>query len=221
MTMVPLPTFEATDGWKLEAAALEVVDQGSLEAGAQLLKDIKALVAEIDRSTRPVISAAHAAHKAAVKQRSDLVAPLEEAEALIKSKVQAYVAEEDRKAREQAALEAAAQREQQEEAEKQARELAEMGEHELAEHVREEAAAEAAAPILVMVPKVAGISTPETWHAEVDDFKALVCAVAAGNVPLAALLPNEKVLGQQARALRSELKWPGVRVFPRRGVSVR
>lgn len=220
--LVPIDRLAGqVDVWELTAIELDVVNQAGLERGAALLRDIKALVAEIQKSTRPVIQAAKAAHSAALKQEKDLLAPLEEAETLIKRKVQTYVTEEERKAREQAALEAAAAREQQEKAEREARELAEMGEHELAEHVREEAAAATALPIVPAPPKAQGIVTPETWHFEVVDLKALVSAVARGDVPLAALLANEKVLGQQARALRAELQWPGVRVYSQRGVTVR
>ena len=44
------------------------------------------------------------------------------------------------------------------------------------------------------------------------DLAALVAAVAAGEVPLAALEPHLPFLNQQARALKDELRYPGVQV---------
>jgi hypothetical protein len=49
------------------------------------------------------------------------------------------------------------------------------------------------------------------WHAEVVDLKALVEAVADGNVPLAALLPNREFLDEAAIRDHEALAIPGVR----------
>ncbi len=130
--------------WAGMAAALEVVDQPSLETAARYLHDIKAIREKIAEACDPVISAAHRAHKAAVQQKKDFEVPLLEAERLIKSKSANYIAAEERKAREAAALEEATRKEALATAEKEARELDEMGEAELADHVRTEAEADSA-----------------------------------------------------------------------------
>jgi hypothetical protein len=62
-------------------------------------------------------------------------------------------------------------------------------------------------------PAVKGLTTKSYWRHEVTDFAALVTACAAGEVPLEALLPNDKLLGQTARALKTAMRWPGVRVI--------
>lgn len=49
------------------------------------------------------------------------------------------------------------------------------------------------------------------WHAEVVDLMALVRAVAAGSVPLAAVLPNASFLDDAAARDRESLEIPGVR----------
>lgn len=69
------------------------------------------------------------------------------------------------------------------------------------------------------VPKIAGLAPRSYWKAEVVDFAALVTACASGDVPLEAVLPNEKLLGQTARALKGALRWPGVRVYEDRGLA--
>ena len=60
-------------------------------------------------------------------------------------------------------------------------------------------------------PKVEGISTRVTWHAEVTDKAALIQAVAEGLVPDVVLEPDMTILNQQARALKDALNYPGVK----------
>jgi hypothetical protein len=82
----------------------------------------------------------------------------------------------------------------------------------------EQQAATVVAPIITREPpKVAGVSGRENWYAECTDLKALVAAIAAGQAPLSLVQANEKVLGQQARSLKSEFRVPGVRVYCERG----
>jgi len=66
------------------------------------------------------------------------------------------------------------------------------------------------APIL---PKVAGIAKQQHWFAEVTDLPALITAVAAGEVPMEAVLANDAWLKKTASALKTAMKYPGVRVW--------
>ena len=86
------------------------------------------------------------------------------------------------------------------------------------------------------LPKTAGIAKQTYWFAEVEgcdgldyakavkhqglsreriqkSFLSLVTAVAAGEVPLEALLPNESWLGITVKGLMHNMKYPGVRVW--------
>lgn len=84
----------------------------------------------------------------------------------------------------------------------------------------EERKAETVAPELTAAPpKVAGIASKGVWKAEVTDKKALVRAVADDLVPLTAVDVSTTVLGQMARALKQDLKWPGIRVWEERGIA--
>jgi hypothetical protein len=74
-----------------------------------------------------------------------------------------------------------------------------------------------AAPVVlepVLAPKAGGFSTTTRWHAEVVDLKALVLAVARGEAPLEALLPNMPFLNSQATNAKSYLAIPGVKAVP-------
>lgn len=88
--------------------------------------------------------------------------------------------------------------------------------------------AEVAPPSLptVVVPTAAGISTRQTWKAEVTDLVALVKAAAkahdAGDPTLMGyLLANETAIGQVARALKAQTRIPGVRVYAQDSMAVR
>ena len=52
-------------------------------------------------------------------------------------------------------------------------------------------------------------------------FFAFLIAVMEGTIPQAAVLVNTKLLGQQAKSLKAQLKWPGVRVWNEKNIAVR
>lgn len=69
--------------------------------------------------------------------------------------------------------------------------------------------------------KVAGFNYTPVTHFAVDDFAALVAAVAAGTVPLDALQPNESHIRQQAGKMGVDLGYAGVRVWTTQDPRVR
>ena len=211
--LVPVNKLQQqTAPWSLRSIELEVTSQTSLEVAGEYLRGIKALREEIANTCDPVIKKAYEVHTVAVAQKKNFEVELIEAERVIKGKVGSFVAEEQRKTREQEAIEAAVARETQEKAEAEARELKAAGEHELAEAVLETAEAEAAPAAVAAPPKAEGVVTRDNWSAEVTDLRALADGVAKGDVPLPALKADQKFLNQQARSLKRELRWPGVRV---------
>lgn len=66
---------------------------------------------------------------------------------------------------------------------------------------------------------VEGQTVRATWSAEVTDVMALVKAIADGTVTPEAIVPNTKFLNQMARAMRENLKWPGVRAVKKTSLS--
>jgi hypothetical protein len=81
-----------------------------------------------------------------------------------------------------------------------------------------EAAEAPPAPPPVLVPRrhspaVPGISELETWHCEVTDIPALVRAVAAGEAPTRAVVPDLRYLKAVVKAAKGGVKIPGVRVW--------
>lgn len=195
------------------------------EGAADWLKQIKARAKAIEEQrvelTKPL--------NATIKKINDLFRRpadlLQKAEASLKRGMLSYQQAEERKRLvEQERLRELARKE-----EERLRKLAEAravtaekkGDLERAEAIRENVPT-IPVPVVapVTVPKVAGMATRELWKCEVTDVMALVKAVAAGEVPSEAILPNDKYLGQTARALKSNLRWPGVRVWSEESLAV-
>ena len=100
-------------------------------------------------------------------------------------------------------------------AEEKARRAEAKGDTERAEEIRQTVPQvplpiPSAAPIL---PRVSGIAKQQYFHAKVTDLAALVTAVAAGEVPMEAILANEPWLNKTAGALKASMKYPGVQVW--------
>jgi hypothetical protein len=220
--LIPLDKIpERSLPWTRKANELVVTGQLTLDDATELLKGIAALLKEIDQSCDPVIKKAFETHKAAVAQKKVFQAGPKKAQQIVKGKVATYVEEEEKKARQKAALEEAAAREERAKAEVTAKELEDMGDHELADVVREESEVAAATPPVEEKPKSSGLVMGVRWYGEVTNKADLVLAVAEGKVPLAVLDVNQKVLNQQATSLKNELKWPGVRVYSKKQVATR
>jgi membrane protein involved in colicin uptake len=78
------------------------------------------------------------------------------------------------------------------------------------------------APSVAPPAKVSGISGRVNYTAQVDDFMALVRAVAEGKAPVECICANEKFLGAQARAFKKAgALYPGVTAVAERGISAR
>ncbi len=139
----------------------------------------------------------------------------------LSSKTGKYRQEQDRIRREEAEKVRQEQIKQEEDAKEEAAVKAEKaGDSELAEAIVEE-------PVYVPpakpaeVPKTEGVSYTERWSHEVINLMALVKAVVEGKAPLQALQPNDTFLGNQARAMKTESLYPGVRASAEKTPNIR
>jgi len=206
------------------AAALEVKDEASMRAAAELLLGAKALISKVKEFFEPMKRSAHEAHQAVcARERESLEDPLA-VERITKAKLATYEQEQE-KIRDAERR----RREQEERAKEVDRLLAEAVDLEAAGD-KDEAAAIVTraiedpppAPLVtVEKPIVAGVSYRTAFEVEVVDKKALVAAIAAGKCSLAAVDVNVAFLKAQARALGSEFKLPGVVVRTGKVVSAR
>jgi hypothetical protein len=213
--------------WPEQARALTITDSDSYLAAATMLKGIKALRSKISDTFGPLKAKSHAAWKAICDEEKKSDAPLTEAETLIKRGMSAYDAAQERLRREEEArLREVARRD------AETRALAEAAALEQEALVTDDASllaeAEAlisepvaVAPVIVprSTPTVAGISYRETWKADITNLGELVKAAAANPQLLGLLQPNTTAINGMARALKSTMRVPGVRVYSERVVS--
>lgn len=194
------------------AKALTIKTDAQYVEASEMLKAIKGLRAEVDATFDPIISKAHEAHKEAIAQKRKVDAPFVEAEGILKPRIAAYLAEQDRIRKEE---EMRQQKLAQEEAERQqladASLLDDIGETALANEMLKDKPYVPPVVLPRTTPKVTGISQRETWSATVTSLMDLVKAVAAGKAPIQCLQANTVFLNQQARSMKQALNWPGVR----------
>lgn len=203
------------------AEGFEIQTEDQYVSSADLLQRIKSkakAMEELRKSlTRPLDEA---------KSRiMDLFRPtennLEDAENTIKRAMLGYQREEERKRK---ALEDEARALAAKEAERlqrQADKARAKGKDDRADELEEQAQTMPVPIVPSQAAKVSGVAIRETWKAEVTDLELLVLAVATNKVPIAALMPNMQVLNAQARSLKNELNWPGVRAITEGVVAAR
>lgn len=187
------------------ALAAVITDAESYAYAGDLLISIATLRKGVEAAFDPLIRHAHETHAAIIAEKKRHVGPLDESERELKGRISVYLLAEEKKRREE---------------ELRMRELArkEAEERAIAEAVQLEAEGDAAgaaavladptpAPLVVVqssVPKVAGLSSRETWDFEVTD---------------ASLIPREYLAVDMVRirgvvkALKGSTSIPGVRAF--------
>jgi len=194
------------------AGEIVVKDAMTYQMAGETWKSLTALEKKIKAYWEDDVTTALKLHRSLVAKRDAMLIPVGEQKNSLRIGMKTFEDEQERIRRaEQARLEEEARKAAEEAALAQAVAL-EMNGH--------KAAAEAviAAPVVapaVYVQKTTptgfGNATRRTWGAEVTDLMALVKAVAAGIVPIQAIEANTVFLGQQVRALKSALQYPGVR----------
>jgi hypothetical protein len=79
-----------------QAKAVKVTDPETYTAAGSLWKSIGDMIKEVEDTFNPIVSAAHAAHKAAVEKRAKYLDPLTAARKSVKGLMSAYDAEQER-----------------------------------------------------------------------------------------------------------------------------
>ena len=179
----------------------------------EILTAIKSLRKEIDATFDPIITKAHEAHKEAIAQKKKVDAPLVEAEGIIKPRMAAWNAEQERLRREEEErLREIARKEEEERRLKEAIAAEQSGNKDEAEAILETPVQ--APPVVVpkTTPKVAGVSFTKQWKFRITD---------PNKIPREYLTPDEVKIGGVVRALKDKANIPGVEVFSVDGVSGR
>lgn len=218
------PAFATADTTAIQAEtavavqstqALTVVDAATYTEAGERLKFLRGAARKVEDWFKPLVDAAHKAHRELTTRRGETLRPVEAECTRLTVEMSRWKGEQDRLARERAAQQA---REEQELARSVALEeavtLEAQGMPEEAAAVVEQAIAAPAPviPIAQAAPKVDGISHRETWKFDIVD---------ASLIPREYLSIDEKKLGAVVRALKGSTRIAGIRVYPEQTTVVR
>lgn len=216
---------EELDGQSTALLALAqqyVVDSPeALAAAADELNSVQKLMAGIIKRRRQITDPIDEAKRQVMELFRPFVERCETSKDLLTGGIRDYeqaLAEQRRKAEQEARDEAARERARLRES---AREAAQQGEILLADELQEQAALVPTLPVDVPDGRVAGINLRHEWRAVVTDRKALLRAVADGLVPDNVIAINQRALDAAAAAHQSSLNWPGVDATQQVSVSPR
>ena len=163
-----------------KARAIVVRTAQEYEWAADFLKSIKSAQKKVADHFGPMKSAAHAAWKAVTSKEAETLAPLADAEQLVKSRMVEYSTAQERIRRaEEARLQAAANEAARKERERLEKEAAKLKTPELKE-ARLAQAEQVVAPVVKVAaatPTIQGQSIRKTWKAKITDPKKAVLAV--------------------------------------------
>lgn len=190
-----------------QANAIKVVDSESYVAAGEMWKTIKNMMKEISDTFDPIISKAHASHKEALAQKEKFYKPLETVNKSVKKSMSDYDAEQERiRKEEERRLAEIARKEEEERKLQEAIEAESRGDVEESEAIMEEEVYVPPVVILKSTPKVSGGPVyREVWKIRIKDVS---------KVPREYMLPDEKKLGQMARALKRQFNVSGVEAYP-------
>ena len=198
-----------------QAQAIVIQSDDDYRVTGERLKGIKLLERDITTTFGPTVHKTHEAHKSALDAQAKFLRPVQEAERVIRGKMEAYRRELDLRRREE---EVAARRAMEEHEEDRryalAAKLEEEGRLEEANEVLHGPKPPASLVVAPPAPTVEGISTPKRWDFEIVD---------ADKLPRDVLVPDMTKIRQLVRALgeKAQEKIPGIRVFKHEGLSVR
>ena len=208
-----------------KAQQLQTVDLDTdYQQALALTKSVKVVAAELKTVFDTVQPHAYKAFKAVSSANTGIKEQLDAEERRLKNLAAAFEDEQEKKRREtEAALQKQIQEQERAQRDVDAMLAEDEGRPAEADAIRD--APSTVPPVTVakdrFVPKVAGASRRETWKAECLDLAELAKAVVAGTVPVQAIQPDQTFLNQQARALKSALNYPGVRVYSESTMTVR
>lgn len=188
-----------------QAKQLVITDNPSYERAAAFLLDIKALQKEINATFDPITKKAHEAWKESLNQKKKVEEPLNQAEAIIKPQIAAYIDEQERKRREEEArLQAEANRRDEEARIAEATALEKAGNDEAAAAVLSAPSFTPPVTAPKLVPKIQGISAKQIWKWRITNASA---------IPREYLCVDEVKIGKIVMALKGAANIPGIQVY--------
>lgn len=214
-----LELAEQTGALATITTAITIKGAADYEAAGERLKQFSAKEKEVEEFRKKLKAPILAAGKAIDAFFDAPLKRLASARAAYKVAILGYQQEQERIRREAEARAQEEARKERERLEAKAAKLAEKGKPEKAEAVAAAAAAVVSPILPTTTQRLSGISNRTTYSAQVTDLLLLVQAIAAGSVPLNAVIANTPFLNNQARAMKETLNYPGVKAVATTGLA--
>jgi molybdenum-dependent DNA-binding transcriptional regulator ModE len=215
--------FRTSEKWLEAATAFEIATPEQAQFAGADLRAIKLFTKQVEEKETAITGPINQAHKEVKAHFKPVRDWLAEAERILKGKLLAYQADQERvasEARAKAEAEAAKARER---LERKANIAEVLGREERAEELRDLAANQTTGPAIVSAaPKLAGISSREVWSAKITSKLLLVKHIVEVRPDLMALVQiDQTALNAQARSLKDSLELPGVEVISEKIMAAR
>lgn len=170
---------------------ISVVDDPSYRNATEALVSVKSLRKQIASVFDPAIKSANDAHKRVIALKKQAESGLIEAETYLKGQIATY------------------------------QDVLESLNKAAADSVLTTGQSESLVlPPERQAPEDDNVSTRIIWKWRVTDMMAFVKAVANGDIPLEAVVPNEVFINNEVGRRRSALGYPGIEAFPKRSIAV-
>jgi len=202
-----------------QAQALVITDPDTYLAAGELFTAGKRMIKEIEAFFKPLKQAQDAAKKKLLDAEKAEISKVQPGIDALNKVMTAWNIEQERIRREEETrLREEAQKREEEERLRAALEAEAEGDSETAAEILENPAFIPPPVVEKAVTKVAGATMATTWKHKVDSLLLLCKAVAEGKAPITCIQANDVFLGQQARAGKGEIKYPGVTFYPEQGM---
>lgn len=201
-----------------QATQIAVTDVPTQEKASELLLTIASMRKKIADTWKPMKEAAHKAHKTICEKEKELDAPLAEAEQTLKTRISAFVAEQQRIAKEiedenrrlaQERADAEAVAESERLALEDAEVLMSEGKPEEAEAVLSNPVPVAPkyvapAPVAPQIAQVKGLTTVEVWKHRI---------INVDQIPREYMMPNESMIAAVISRTKGKIKIQGIEAY--------
>lgn len=185
-------------------------DDNDLRRADEMLSAVARGGDAVEGATKPVISAAHALHKALIGEAKKWKDRWISMDGALRRAILKYKADQAELARRrQAEIDRAAEEERRRKADE-ARRAMRDGDIAAAQALVEEARSIVAPVVAQGIPKLDNSNDTQIWVVEITDPMALVHAIAQGVVPLSAVKEFDLALMRREAKKLGGLNWPGV-----------
>lgn len=188
-----------------ETPVVNITTHEQYEAAAEFLKAVKAKAKELDTKRKSLTAPLDESKRRIMDLFKGPLEFCHNTEWDVKNRISTYLRAEQKKRDDEQRRIDEQRRKEHAKLEKRADKAEEKGQTAKAEELRDQADTVAGTPVTVAAPqKVSGVSVKKVWKFRIVDEQ---------KIPREYMIPNEKMIGEVARATKGTLAIPGVEIY--------